>query len=230
LLENIDRQCIIDELTFKEYNEITYDCEYCQKKFNTSTSRSRHHKICKKKPLSDIELLKSQVKQLQDELRESKRNEAKVINNTMNIVNNINVNNFGREDTTHLPLEFLTSCFMTKDIPALLENIYFDEEYPQNKTVKLKSLKNKTAMVHNGGNWVVKRVDHVLDEMVNKGQTILKRHYRQNKNDVEKDMEKDDIEDVLEWLQQIWNSNAKVRSAIKQDLLILLQNYREHLV
>lgn len=47
---NEARQSLIDKLTTKEYNEITYDCDYCNKKFNKSCNKYRHKKTCKKNP------------------------------------------------------------------------------------------------------------------------------------------------------------------------------------
>ena len=44
------RQSIIDKITAKHYNAKTYDCEFCQKKFNLASCKSRHKNICKKNP------------------------------------------------------------------------------------------------------------------------------------------------------------------------------------
>jgi uncharacterized Zn-finger protein len=44
----IDREHYINNLTNKEYNESTFDCVYCGKKFNTASNKYRHHKICSK--------------------------------------------------------------------------------------------------------------------------------------------------------------------------------------
>ena len=46
------RQSIIDKLTTKQYNEKTYDCDYCNKKFNKSCNKYRHKKTCKKNPIN----------------------------------------------------------------------------------------------------------------------------------------------------------------------------------
>jgi 5-methylcytosine-specific restriction endonuclease McrA/uncharacterized C2H2 Zn-finger protein len=44
------RQSLIDKITAKHYNAKTYDCQFCQKKFNLASCKSRHKKICKKNP------------------------------------------------------------------------------------------------------------------------------------------------------------------------------------
>ena len=43
------REFLINELVTKEYNTITFDCIYCQKKFNHRSNRSKHTKICKRR-------------------------------------------------------------------------------------------------------------------------------------------------------------------------------------
>ena len=51
--DNRSREEIINELTKKEYNEKTYDCQFCGKKFNSCSNKSRHLKVCKKKLVVD---------------------------------------------------------------------------------------------------------------------------------------------------------------------------------
>lgn len=44
----ISIEAYITELTKKEYNDKTYDCKFCGKKFNNYQNRHRHYKSCKK--------------------------------------------------------------------------------------------------------------------------------------------------------------------------------------
>lgn len=55
------RQSFIDALTTKQYNEKTYDCQYCNKKFNLASCKSRHKKICKKNPTNIQEPLQDEA-------------------------------------------------------------------------------------------------------------------------------------------------------------------------
>lgn len=49
------RQSIIDKLTARDLNPVTYDCNYCHKKFNQPSCKSRHKKICKKNPINIVQ-------------------------------------------------------------------------------------------------------------------------------------------------------------------------------
>jgi hypothetical protein len=44
--EDIAVETYLKELTHKEYNEKTYDCEKCGRRFNSRSNKSRHKKIC----------------------------------------------------------------------------------------------------------------------------------------------------------------------------------------
>lgn len=63
-LEDIDPKILIEKLQNKKYNDKTYDCKYCKRKFNTCSSRARHYKVCKNKKLTECEniYLTNQVK------------------------------------------------------------------------------------------------------------------------------------------------------------------------
>ena len=71
LISNKSRQALIDELTKKEYNDITYGCEHCSKKFNNRSSMYRHMKNCKSK-VDIVKNLETEIKALKVELQEIK--------------------------------------------------------------------------------------------------------------------------------------------------------------
>lgn len=229
LVSDRSTQSILEELTKKNYNDVTYDCEHCQKKFNNRSSMYRHVKNCKHK-IDIIEKLTTEMEALKKELQEVKKNTSSV--NTQNIENqtttnySFHINNYGNETLDHLPNDFLTSCFMFKNILSLMENIHFDPDCPQNKNIKLQSLKHKLVKVYQDDKWIAKPADHVLDELVNKGQTILRRHYRNNREEVEEEMSKEEIDEVVNWLTQIFEDNEKIRRPLKHELVALLDTYR----
>lgn len=49
-LSQEDRDDLINALKTKQYNDKTFDCNFCGKKFNQASCKSRHKKICKKNP------------------------------------------------------------------------------------------------------------------------------------------------------------------------------------
>lgn len=115
----------IVELTAKTYNEITFDCPNCKKKFNTKSSRDRHCKTCKKVEAkaevnqskdantsqNDIMLeMRNEIKMLKNEIQMLKQNSVQVnnsmvnSNNVTNVVNNninIEIKPLGKEDMSY---------------------------------------------------------------------------------------------------------------------------------
>jgi hypothetical protein len=220
-------QLLSELLPSKQYNEHCFNCYICGAKFNSQSNQSRHTKNCKNKTTQDdINDLKKEIAELKQKLETN--NVSANIGTINNITNNhIHLNSYGRETWNHLPKEFLTNCFMMKDIPALIENIYFDEECPENHNVKLKSSKNKTVKIYDDGKWKVRPADRIIDEMVNKGQSILSIHYKNNKDYVAEDMNEDEIDEVVDWLHKIWNDNVKVRKPLKEDIMSILLSYKD---
>lgn len=228
VLSDVDAQQMLNEmLPTKTYNDNCFTCSLCGAKFNSQSNQSRHSKTCKSKQTQqDIQDLKSEIAMLKQKLeQQTSTTSIGTINNITN--NNIQINNYGHETLNHLPNEFLTSCFMMKDIPSLIENIYFDDDCPENHNVKLKSSKNKTVKIYDEGKWKIRPADRIIDEMVNKGQTILSKHYKYNKECVVEDMNEQEIDEVVDWLHKIWHDNIKVRQPLKEDIMSILMSYKD---
>jgi hypothetical protein len=74
-----------------------------------------------------------------------------------NITNNININNFGKEDISYLNDEYFKNLILKNDVNKiymkLAQDIYFDKDHPENKTIKIDNINNKYALVFNNGKW-----------------------------------------------------------------------------
>jgi len=74
--ENIDRVIYIKELQTKIYNDKNYKCEFCEKQFNNTSSKSRHKKTCNKKiSETSVQLLKmqQQIDKQQEQIEQLKQ-------------------------------------------------------------------------------------------------------------------------------------------------------------
>jgi hypothetical protein len=70
---DFDRDLLIDELSERTLNDKTFDCEYCNKKFNHSSTKSQHKKICKQRPLDKITILEKTVENLVFQIEDLKK-------------------------------------------------------------------------------------------------------------------------------------------------------------
>ena len=159
------------KMNTNEHN--THFCEYCFKTFKSKPSLVRHvKKFCKVKRELDldkdqdkkeIEQLKSQVNRLIDKVGNkvnnytinggvNKNNTLEISNNNNNNVQtqNIQLNNFGKEN-----LGMLTDDVKRQMIkgpygmfPKMMELIYFNDEFPENKNIKLLNRKDDVLQIY----------------------------------------------------------------------------------
>lgn len=203
-LESIDVNDLLKNL--EHHTSKPYLCTSCGKGFSHDSSLSRHKKKCvvKTDPINEqlsqpnecqnikddnkdliIEDLKEKIaimeKQLQ--LLQSRQHQTNITENNNVTINNAYVvvlNNFGSEDVSHVieDKSFLDKCIVAlhNGIPNVVKKIWYDESKPENKTVLIKSVKRKTAIVHTDGRWEETDLNQVVPIMVRKGSRILSNH------------------------------------------------------
>lgn len=245
--KDILRTLQIEELLHRDYNEHTYNCNYCDKPFNTWQNKSRHHKICKKRGKeSETDELKSKIEELSKDLETTKAllqqlsqtniqnsNVQKITgnNNNINITtlnNNIHyhVKDFGQENISYLPKDFLSRCFANRDIVRLIENIHCDNDHPENHNIRLKSQKRNQIELRENERWIIKDEDEALTECIQNGYRILVRHAFKHKDEIIEE-ELDDEEEyhsIREWLEKIYVNNNEQKPIKRKILLLLLSN------
>jgi hypothetical protein len=66
--------------------------------------------------------------------------------------------------------------------------------------------------------------DEALEEMINKGHTILSKHYKKNTGEIEEEMSEEEVQEVLDWLQKIYLKESRLIIPLKKQLMIVLCN------
>ena len=235
---NSDESCelLLEQLTQRSVNEVTYDCEYCKRKFNNRPNLSRHRKVCKKREneQADIEALKEQVKKLTD-IVNSLPSPSVINNNTNNNTQVININierrDFARnENTSYLDKELLFECFRDMNLPKVLGEIHFNPEHPENHNVKIKNLKQNLMQVIDNGEWVISKKEEVLSHLIMNGWRVLHTYYKKNKSDIQDEMLTDEVDDSVTWLQKIYNEDKELMKELKDDVCLLIMNNKAMLI
>lgn len=214
----------------------SFVCEFCSKSYSHRCNLSRHKKSCKHKveQESEIRTVAHTLQLLREEIRQLKISTAstdrvQIQNNTgenINIQNiTIHMRSFGCENTSHIEHnpDFLTSCLMQRDIKSVIESIHCDKEHPENHNVRIKSLRNDLMETFVDGKWIITDKEETLDELVRKGYRILRLHTHHNKNIIKDEYDDGEIEDTMQWLEDIYEDN-KLRKPIKRQLLLLFLN------
>lgn len=111
-------------------------------------------------------------------------NNVTINNNNVTII----LNDFGREDTSYVEEDqpFLEDCLKrlhTSAIESVVEKVYFDEDHPENQTVKMKNMKMNQVMIREDGKW--KRVNGHTPavNMMQKSKKILHSYYNDKVKD-----------------------------------------------
>jgi hypothetical protein len=161
-------------------NKKLFNCKYCNKDYSRIDSLNRHIKnICKKKTeLDKIKSENSQIIEKQNKIIKIQSNQitklleknGKQINNTQNnnsnntINNNIQINNYGEENLEMLTDEFKEKC-VTKPFYAIIEiikKIHFNDDYPENKNMRLLNKKDNKIQVLDDGKWKYRYKDEAV--------------------------------------------------------------------
>lgn len=221
--ENIAIEVLLEELDIGK----EYCCNKCGKKFAWSSNRYHHQKLCEVKQETTQEL-KDEIKELKKQIQNMQTivvNNNIVNNNTTNIVQqniNIQINNFGSETYNHLTDEFITTCLQNEvvGVKDLIEKIHFSNEVPENKNVRLKSIKNRIVEIANNESWVVQDATEAMDTMIKKGKRLLERQY------YESDIYNQELENldmrIQDFLASIIDKNSQHYHALRRRIFALI--------
>lgn len=247
----------LKELTHKDYNEKTYDCEHCGTRFNSRSNKSRHKKTCAKakkadeKQQKDVIILKLNTLQQQNstlieqntmltqrlcavEERLNGSVQQSITNNniTNNNIININLNNFGSENTSYLTPEFLSYCLKNprKGMTSLIENIHYNNDYPENHNLRCKSLKQNVFEKYVDSEWRACDASNTLDELIRKGYRIMNAHYTDNyMNDPE--IQEDEVKQMAyERFRFLTDTTCNDYFAVKREVRLLIKDRTMYLV
>lgn len=162
-------------------------CKYCDILFTTIAIKRRHelHR-CKfrnemtlavleeEKDLKDLIIMKQEEKikeliQMKEGGGENKlvSMNSSTMSNSMNTTNNIIINNYGKEDLSHL-----TSQQMLKLLKAphsmvgnLFKKIYFNNEKPENRTIKMTNKKEPLVQIRQNDAWQLEQFGEIVPDL-----------------------------------------------------------------
>jgi len=192
-------------------------CDFCEKGFKHHSNQIEHQKICKQKPIENVQQLLKENAKLRAEVKHWKSlAKNKVVNITNNNIQNNNItihlNNFGHEKIDHMSHDFIKDCLKERDMVRLLEQIHFDPEHPENHTIRIKNSNKNLLEYHEEGRRLIEKKPQVLGEMIDcSGYKVLKTFYRENKEDVNEELQEEGglyedekvIREIKSWFDKI---------------------------
>jgi hypothetical protein len=233
-IENdLDRDLLIEELYQRKLNDKTFDCEYCNMKFNHASGKSQHKKICKSKPLDKITVLEKTVENLVSQIKDLKNQPTNITNNTNNTqINNVSINgvklkDFGRENMDAVPNSLMSYLFMELRFRDLLSQLHCDPNFPENQNIRIRSVKRETMEIYRNNKWDIVSFSKGLQELLLQGHRIFKDFYKNDKERIlEEDMDEVDLREILSQLQKIEDLNKTEIKPLIEDLQMMLEEFK----
>jgi hypothetical protein len=197
------------------------DCPNCGKHFKLSNSIPRHIRMsCKK-----VTTLVTTDNNQQSSNTNIRLYSGTIINNT---TNNIVLTGFKHEDLQHITTAIKAEICSKKEqsITSYMEKVYFNDNYPQNKNMRIKSDKRGEIELfnHTKQRWMTKMLD---DISVNISKHIFNRVRRYFYNDDVKELLDDTIKECFSaFISEMNMQNPEVLKCIQTQVKTTLKSYR----
>jgi hypothetical protein len=226
----------------EEYSLEMYKCNFCDYTTNRNSNFKRHINSCKsrKNEESKYKLLYEQNESEKKNLIEQHQKEKemlykhidklleKVGHTTNNIQNNIILNNFGKEDLSHINNDFKT--YLLKGpwtmIPRMIEKVHFDDKKPENKNILLPNKKEPYVKVFENATWKFRDRKETVKDLVDANYNRLDEFYEKDGDNVLND---DQQARYKNFQEKYDNYDPGILERVnKESELVLLNQQKKH--
>ena len=223
-----------------------HTCDACGKDFSTKSNLTRHKETTCGKPhkssnaykrLLNVENISASTVNLSKtkiiNIDKSNTVNTNTINNVTNIAqqNIIVLNNFSKEDIDYISDKFKMKCLKTIDgegFENMTEKIYFNENHPENQTVKLPNKKEPYVKIYKNGKWELKRKNEIFDTMISNIGNIVDEVLDEVIADMNKNWIKNErrIKQIDKYVKDLFDENSKIRNILREKLTLLFLSNR----
>ena len=129
-------------------------------------------------------------------------------NNSNNTINNIQINKFGKEDTSYLTDHFLKNLIKNNNCENILlklsNEIYLNSIHPENHTVKIDNINNKLCKIKDNNKWIVSPREVILKDIYDKICIIIE----DNLGELEDSIEEKKLKLINEYIEKEFEDEA----------------------
>ena len=235
--EDIDRNSLILELY--PTKDCKYECD-CGKKYSHASTLSTHKKTCNYKPKDSnyvdtqeaVIMLIEKNKLLEEEIEKLKKiPTTSIVNNFDNkVINNIVINDFGKENIDYISEAFVRRCLRQQDMGVikLTEKIHFNDDHPENKNLAIPNKKEPYVQVVEKGKPILKPKKEVIDDLIVNIGNILDEQLEFVIEELKKNWVKNErmTRELDRFMKELFDDESSVRKRLRERVYLLLINNR----
>ena len=209
---------------------MSVQCQYCNKQFKHRQSKFNHEKkFCKvKKEKNIIKHQESKIHELEKALVQAKsvtnNTTNNITNNTNNTLNQIVINNFGKEN-----LDYITYKDIKKHlgygpygaIRRLIKMVHYDKKHPENHNIAITNKKSKYGSIKKDNVWQLISIKDMLNNLIEtKFEMITEAYYGDIKDKVDGFKQKK----YERFFEEFEYDEEKVRKYLDTKIHLMLMN------
>jgi hypothetical protein len=207
-----------------------YKCDFCEIYFKTHANKRKHeiHR-CKENPNFMDKMIKiknNKIKNLEKEKKELCKKVSMLLEKVgdTNIQNNIILNNYGKEDLSHITDAIKTALLKIPygAIPKLIEKVHFNDAKPENKNIMLPNKNENLVKVFVGDKWVYKDKTETITNLVDSKYMIIDDHFEDNNNKLPRYISRE----FIKFKKYYDDSDKDMVENLKKDCELVLLNNR----
>ena len=234
----------------KNKKSVIDKCYFCDKNFSTKGNLIKHkNNACKnykdlllqqqnyrelinKLKNKDIEIanLKEENKKLQEENNKIiiADNQPKNIQNNINITNNvtnnnlhIHLNNFGKEDLSHISDEDYIKYIKTlyRGLTKFIKHVHCHEDNPANFNILLEEKNSKNIKVFVDNKWIQTDSNQLISQLKDEKLNILDKKVEE--------LQDEQLKNILEANKVRLTNNAEIGRILAEDIKLVLYNHQD---
>ena len=150
-----------------------------------------------------------------------------------NIQNNIILNNYGKEDLSHITDKFKEQLIKIpySMIPKMIEAVHFNDERPENKNISLTNKKDNLIKIFKDNKWVYQGKEETINSLVDGKYLILDSFYEtkfeNSENEIDEINEKDTTKkDYTKFREFFEKGDKELVEKLKRECELVLLNNR----
>lgn len=238
--DDIDPNILLSNLISRPFNDVTYDCEHCGKKFNSQSNKSRHLKTCKAflQAGTKIDQMQKEINELKEVIKDINpqnhivvpQNQTNMNQCTVNNVqnNNITITNFGSENLEFLSDKFIRKCLlkMSSGLEDLTRKIHFNPDKPEYHNITASNKKDSFLEVYKDGKWQYQDKNKTLDSIINRCVDMMSSHYDDFEGEIKSELSSLHYKHVDQFIENALNKDKSTQNDLRKCLYMLILNNR----